>query len=193
MDNFTRVLNPKSPSRYDEAEEILQITLDMVNAMAQKKGEPVGVRWEPLYNNLGHCFRKNKKYDAALDAHKLALTLKPLNSATFTAIGFVYAVKGELHVAMDYLHRALALRRDDIMASALIKSCIDELMARNELPRNFGPVTDQVPGPSSSIPKRHPRPKLKVDERDKPKATKIRFDDTAAGDDLSSLDMSMDL
>lgn len=160
--------------------------------MAQKKGEPVGVRWEPLYNNLGHCLRKNKKYDAALEAHKLALTLKPLNSATFTAIGFVHAIKGDLHVAMDYLHRALALRRDDIMASALLKSCIDELMARNELPRQFGPAPDLGPGPSSSIMKRQSKPKLKVDERNKPKATKIRFDDTT-GDDLSSLDMSMDV
>lgn len=165
----------------------------MVTTMAEKKGEPIGVRWEPLYNNLGHCYRKNKKYDRALECHKNALRLKPINSATFTAIGFVHAIKGELHSAMDYLHRALALRREDIMASALLKSCVEDLMAQDELPKNLISNADE---PSSSLAKRYQKPRLKLDDKNKPKGTKIRFDDFSSdstGPDLASLDMSMDL
>lgn len=56
-------------SRYEDAEDILRTTLDMVTKMAKQNDEPLSARWEPLLNNLGHACRKNKKYDEALKYH----------------------------------------------------------------------------------------------------------------------------
>lgn len=55
---------------YEDAEEILRTTLNMVTKMTQNSNETISPRWEPLLNNLGHCCRKNKKYDAALSYHQ---------------------------------------------------------------------------------------------------------------------------
>lgn len=115
------------PQRYQEAEEILQTTLNMVMKTAQDNKEPISSRWEPLLNNLAHCCRKNKKYDDALRYHEQSLILKPQWAPTYTAMGLVYAIKGDLRRAIDYLHRSLALKRDDIVTTNLLTNCIEEL------------------------------------------------------------------
>lgn len=98
----------------------------MVMKMAQDNKEPISSRWEPLLNNLAHCCRKNKKYDEALRYHEQALILQPQMAATYTAMGLVYAIKGELRRSIDYLHRSLALKRDDIVTTTLLTQCIEE-------------------------------------------------------------------
>lgn len=181
---------------FDEAEEILRITLEMVTKMAEKNEEPISIRWEPLINNLGHCCRKNKKYDEALKYHKQALSLKPQNSATYTAIGFVYALKSNLEQAVDYLHRSLALKRDDIVTTALLKSCLEDLMNEDSLPKSLSDsqVDHDVDG-FSSVHKRETKSKHHVNYAVKPSCMKINFDDDSnqsQGSDLIDLDMSMD-
>lgn len=101
--------------------------------MAQENCEPISPRWEPLLNNLAHCCRKNKKYDEALRYHEQALILKPQSAATYTAMGLVYAIKGELRRAIDYLHRSLALKRDDIVTTDLLRKCIEESAEDDEV------------------------------------------------------------
>lgn len=179
---------------FQEAEEILRITLEMVTKMANEKGEPISVRWEPLINNLGHCCRKNKKYDDALKYHKQALALKPQNPATFTAIGFVYALKFNLERAVDYLHRSLALKRDDIVTTALLKSCLEDLMNEDSLPKSLSDsqVDQDVDGFSSIQKQRDMKTKM---HGHFPKM-KINFDDDSnqsQGSDLIDLDMSVDV
>lgn len=167
----------------------------MVTKISLSNNEPISVRWEPLINNLGHCCRKNKKYDESLKYHKQALGLKPLNSSTFTAIGFVYALKGQLDRAVNYLHRSLALKRDDIVATALLKSCLEDLMAEDSLPKsllNDDKMNEDVPGGPK---KPHLKPNFLSDERTEIKATKINFDDESNDSEDSAhvrLDMSMD-
>lgn len=85
-------------------------------------------RWEPLLNNLAHYCRKNKKYEEALKYHQQALVLKPQNAATYTGIGFVQALMNQLEKAVDSLHRSLAIKRDDVVTSALLKNVIENLI-----------------------------------------------------------------
>lgn len=182
---------------FQEAEEILRITLEMVTKMANEKEEPISVRWEPLINNLGHCCRKNKKYDDALKYHKQALALKPQNPATFTAIGFVYALKFNLEKAVDYLHRSLALKRDDIVTTALLKSCLEDLMNEDSLPKSLSDSqVDQDVDGFSSVQKRDVKTKMHTHFPVKPSCMKINFDDDSnqsQGSEMIDLDMSMDV
>lgn len=69
------------------------------------------------------------------------MVLKPQSAHTYTALGFVYALKGNLETAVEYLHRSLALRRDDIVTSTLLKLCLEELM--DDLPSSILDANDQ--------------------------------------------------
>ncbi|XP_055632512.1 cell division cycle protein 16 homolog [Toxorhynchites rutilus septentrionalis] len=119
---------------YDSAEEVFRTTLDMVQSMARANQEPISVRWEPLLNNLGHCCRKNKKYEEALEFHRRALFLKPLSASTYTAIGFVQALMGKLDDAVESFHKSLSLKRDDVFTTTILKYAIEDLAEEAPLP-----------------------------------------------------------
>lgn len=55
---------------YESAEEVFRTTVDIVTNRAKQNQEEISARWEPLFNNLGHCCRKNKKYKEALKYHQ---------------------------------------------------------------------------------------------------------------------------
>lgn len=169
----------------------------MVTKMAQENKEPVSIRWEPLINNLGHCCRKNKKYDEALKYHKQALGLKPQNSSTYTAIGFVHALKGNLEQAVDYLHRSLALKRDDIVTTALLKSCLEDLMNVDSLPKSL--IDSAAEGNEDEMATEVTKSEIKTPITLPPtrlKGMKITYDDDSnqsQGSEMIDLDMSMDV
>lgn len=171
----------------------------MVTKLADGNDEPISIRWEPLINNLGHCCRKNKKYDEALKYHRQALALRPQNPATYTAIGFVYALKFNLEKAVEYLHRSLSLKRDDIVTTALLKSCLEDLMNEDSLPQSLSDSqADQDIDGFNSIQKHDPKSKMPSSTfAMKPPCMKINFDadsmsNQSQGSELIDLDMSME-
>lgn len=170
----------------------------MVTKLADENDEPVSIRWEPLINNLGHCCRKNKKYDEALKYHRQALALRPQNPATYTAIGFVYALKFNLEKAVEYLHRSLALKRDDIVTTALLKSCLEDLMNEDSLPKSLSDSQiDQDIDGFNSIQKHDIKLKMlpATLAMKPPPCMKINFDadsNQSQGSELIDLDMSME-
>lgn len=85
------------------------------------------------------------RFDAILSVFILqALVLKPQTASTYTAIGFVHALMGKLEKAVEYLHRSLAIKRDDIFTSGLLKYCMEDLMEENELPENIANAQTDV-------------------------------------------------
>lgn len=106
-------------------------------------------KWEALLNNLGHTCRKLKKYDEALDYHQQALVLNPLNPSTYSAIGFVHALRGTTQEAVDAFHRALGLRRDDTFTTTMLGYVMEQLIdevppypdAPQEIPKYKFPET----------------------------------------------------
>lgn len=175
---------------YPSAEEVFRTTLEMVTSLAKSNKESISARWEPLFNNLGHCCRKNKKYKEALDFHRRALILKPQSATTYTAIGFVQTLMGKLEDAVDSLHKSLSLKRDDVFATTLLKYTIEDLMEENSL----GDIDLDNPVISE------PTPKFQIDETteeiEKPKLNRMQlnfddFDNSGHATD-KSVDMSMD-
>jgi anaphase-promoting complex subunit 6 len=171
---------------YEDAESHFRATLDMVTEMCKKNQESLSERWEPLLNNLGHCCRKNKKLSEALNFHTRALSLKPLNSQTYTSIGFVYALMGRLSDALEAFHKSLALKRDDVITSTILKTVmedlVEELVEGDEMKENLEimPVdlTIEQGCGSSEI-------KENLD-----KCRKLKFDELESS---NSIDMSLDL
>lgn len=53
--------------RYKEAEARF---LEALERVKQIKQPIIASKWEALYNNLGHVYRKFKNYDKALEYHK---------------------------------------------------------------------------------------------------------------------------
>ncbi|XP_020816528.1 cell division cycle protein 16 homolog [Drosophila serrata] len=113
---------------FDGAATIFQCTVDIVKQRAKTNNEEISARWEPLFINLGHSLRKVHKYEEALYNFQNALLLKPQNATTYTSIGFIHALLGNLDSAIESFHKSLALNRDCIVTSTILKSCIEDLM-----------------------------------------------------------------
>lgn len=163
---------------YCEAEELFKTTLSMVTEMCRKNNEPMHDRWEPLLNNLGHCCRKNKKYNESLNYHTRALSLKPLSAQTYTSIGFVHALMGSLEEAVESFHKSLALKRDDVITSTILKTVLEDLV--NEM------VEDEVTNDDK-------KPLMEVETISQTKSSvgdlyrKLKFEDNES--DLSGMSM----
>lgn len=122
---------------FESAEEVFRITADFVSLRAKNSGEEISAKWEPLFNNLGHCCRKNKKYKEAIEFHQIALLLKPQTAETLTAIGFVHALMGNLDDAIQYFHKSLAINRNCVVTFNILKTCIEDLMDEDSVIDNF--------------------------------------------------------
>lgn len=46
-----------------------------------------------------------RKYEEALEYHQQARILDPQNPSTYSAIGYVYALRGDHLEAVDYFHK----------------------------------------------------------------------------------------
>uniref|UniRef100_A0A1B6CSF2 Cell division cycle protein 16 homolog n=1 Tax=Clastoptera arizonana TaxID=38151 RepID=A0A1B6CSF2_9HEMI len=102
-------------------------------------------KWEALLNNLGHTCRKLKKYDEALEYHQQALLLSPHNSSTLSCIGFVQALLGNLHEAIEIFHKALGQKRDDSFSTTMLNYVMEQLMEESP------PVLDDSDEPAADL------------------------------------------
>lgn len=173
---------------YEEASKIFMTTLDMVENICEQNGESLTERWEPLLNNLGHCSRKMKNYKSSLDYHQWALKLKPLNPQTYTAIGFIHALQGNLSEAVESFHKSLSLKRDDVVTTTILKQVFEEMMEdmtedapTEKLTESFSLLGDKQK--SSEITSTPEAPEIKLI------ALKLKFEDE---DNESSQDMVLD-
>ncbi|KAH8311925.1 hypothetical protein KR044_008602 [Drosophila immigrans] len=116
---------------YDGAATIFQCTVDIIKQRAKTNNEEISARWEPLFINLGHSLRRIQKYEEALYNFQYALLLKPQSATTYTAMGFIHALLGNLDEAIEFFHKSLALNRDCIVTSTILKNCIEDLMDDN--------------------------------------------------------------
>lgn len=83
--------------------------------------------WEPLYNNLAHVYRKQKKYEMALKMHYQALQLEPNETSTLTAIAFTHLLQGHFEDAVEFCNRSLRLKREDQFTLELLQVAMEEV------------------------------------------------------------------
>ena len=58
-----------------------------------------------------------------------ALSLDPKNGSTHSALAFTHHLAGNLDVAIDTYHRALALRPDDTLSAEMLSKALEEVFA----------------------------------------------------------------
>ena len=68
-----------------------------------------------------------RKFPQSLEFHRRALVLQPRSASTYAAIGFVLQLSSRTMDAIEYLHKALALKRDDSFATTLLNNSIERL------------------------------------------------------------------
>ena len=85
--------------------------------------------WEPVYNNLAHVYRKQKKYSLALEMHHKALNVSPKEPSTLTGIAFVHLLQGSYEEAVDYCSQSLQYRHEDQFTIDLLKTASEELVS----------------------------------------------------------------
>ena len=94
-------------------------------------GSVLSSKWESLLNNLGHTARKLEKYNDSLFYHQQALVLIPMSASTYSAIGYVQSLQGDLVEAVEAFHKALSLRRDDTFSTTMLNFVIEQLMVES--------------------------------------------------------------
>lgn len=104
---------------YDEAARAFERVLVLSN-------DSVSPTWEPTLFNLGHCYRKQMRFDEAAEVYQRALRCSPRNSSTYTALGFTYHLKGDFDTAIDYYHKALGLSADDALTTEMLERALKD-------------------------------------------------------------------
>ncbi|XP_059489771.1 cell division cycle protein 16 homolog isoform X2 [Neocloeon triangulifer] len=100
---------------------------DALAEIQQSDSRRLEENWEPLFNNLGHVYRKLGKLPEALQLHQQALSLQPLNGSTYAAIGLVQMLMGHLLEAVEAFHEALGLKPEDSFSTTMLGYSMEAL------------------------------------------------------------------
>jgi len=116
-------------------------------------------KWESLLNNLGHTYRKLGRYSESISFHQQALVLSPLNPSTYSALGYVQTLVGDLANGVESFHKALGIRREDTFSTNMLTAVIEQLMDTVAPFPGYTDTTPRFPGLASSSPPSPSSPK----------------------------------
>ncbi|CAK0895839.1 unnamed protein product [Prorocentrum cordatum] len=117
-----RSLMPSDPLIYNELGVVAfqrknyKLACDLLARALQLSSFPQ----EATCANLGHALLKCRLYGRALEAFQQANRLNPRSAPALTGIGFSLQLLERPEEAIEYYHRALALRRDDPVAAEML-------------------------------------------------------------------------
>jgi anaphase-promoting complex subunit 6 len=84
--------------------------------------------WECTIFNLGQSYRKAKRFDDASHCFQKSLALCPEKAVTFSALGFVRHLTGDLDGAIESYHQALSRKPDDPFATEMLNRAMREAL-----------------------------------------------------------------
>jgi len=87
---------------------------------------------EPIMFNLGNTYRKLKQYPKALAYYKKCLGVQPKNASIYSAIGLTYHLQqyaggNNLHTAIEYYHKALAIQSDHSFTATMLSKALVQI------------------------------------------------------------------
>ncbi|GJP52697.1 hypothetical protein CLOM_g11789, partial [Closterium sp. NIES-68] len=102
--------------------------------------------WESTVVNLGHSYRKMRRYGDALLVYEQALSLRPNTASTFAAIAFTHHLQGNLILAIEFYHKALGLCPGDSLSSEMLGQALKDECAL------MAAAADDHVGPDAVLP-----------------------------------------
>jgi len=81
---------------------------------------------ETIHLNLGHCLRKMRKHQEALNSYQLALKCNPTSASTHTVIGFCHHLQNSLSDAIESYTTAMRYDPSDSLAKELMETAAIE-------------------------------------------------------------------
>ncbi|GAX80885.1 hypothetical protein CEUSTIGMA_g8320.t1 [Chlamydomonas eustigma] len=81
---------------------------------------------EPSLVAMGHCMRKERRYQDALDYYSRALIISPSQASTHSAVGLTHQLMGCPDLSVQSYHTALSLRPDDAIASDMLGRALQD-------------------------------------------------------------------
>ncbi|GBG32886.1 Anaphase-promoting complex subunit 6 [Hondaea fermentalgiana] len=95
------------------------------------KSQPERLRhaWEPVMFNLGHAYRRMRRFDDAIRYYEEALSYNPKEASIYSALGITYHLQNRLDDAIQSYHSALGLKPEDTFASEMLDKALTEVYA----------------------------------------------------------------
>lgn len=82
--------------------------------------------WLPININLGHVYRRLKKYDKLLYYFNNVLKISSKDSNIYCSIGLIYLKQKKVSKLIDFLHKLLSISPNDPVLIDLLKKLLDE-------------------------------------------------------------------
>ncbi|KAL1304172.1 hypothetical protein AAFC00_000597 [Neodothiora populina] len=130
-ENDPLVLNELGVAYYNEEawEEAIR-TFELALSIAQDI-DAAPPSWLDTRTNLGHAYRRRRRYKEALREFNQVLRLGGKDAATFAAKGLVLLDLEEYYEATVALHQALAISPQDPMATELLQRALEGFESRS--------------------------------------------------------------
>mmetsp|Transcript_21739 Transcript_21739/g.19259 ORF Transcript_21739/g.19259 Transcript_21739/m.19259 type:complete len:162 (+) Transcript_21739:3-488(+) len=106
--------------KYKEARELFEIAHNLCHDQNCKT-------YETILLNLGHCYRKMKNFDKAIEYYEECLSINNKNPSTYFAVGYAYHLKKDFRQAMNCYNKANFLKSDDAFIKTLIQKVLEDL------------------------------------------------------------------
>lgn len=120
------LLNERGVLHYHKNELVVaEMFFIKAQKAAQKlDSDPRG--WLSIKANLGHIYRRMGEFQKALDFFEDVLRITPQDSNIYSAMGLANLQAGNVMVAIDNFHSALAISPNDAVATDLLKRALDD-------------------------------------------------------------------
>ena len=108
--------------QFDEAEKFFLKGVSICN------NEDRSITTQTLILNLGHCYKKMKRFKEALQLYIKLYCIDSRNIDVLNAIGTTLAFLGNNNLALEYLHKANFIKSNDNYSIGMINKCINNII-----------------------------------------------------------------
>ncbi|MCQ2816119.1 MAG: tetratricopeptide repeat protein [archaeon] len=112
--------------KYEEAEQYFIKGLELCREESSNV-------YQSLTLNLANCYRKETKYDLAIENLMKLYHIDSRNVEVLKCIGLTYSLLGFYDKALEFLHKANFIKSNDTFISELITRCINDLEEEEQI------------------------------------------------------------